>query len=213
MLRLLTVLLFISCSSAPQKYPFHWWEKVPSKSVKSWEIPPSAADPANNEVILSKRNELGILSNFSHTPFELEGKSYESVEGFWQSLKYSEGDKRYGNDKLNNTREEVEKMIAFDAKSSGDEASKLMKKYNINWVTYKNKKMTYRISEKGEHYKLIKRAMLAKLNQNKKVQEVLLKTGDLVLRPDHHTQITDPPAWKYYLIWMELRDKLRGKID
>jgi hypothetical protein len=41
-------------------------------------------------VILSKRNELGILSNFAPTPFTLHGKRYASVEGFWQMMLYPE---------------------------------------------------------------------------------------------------------------------------
>ena len=118
MLRFLLVFLFLSCSSAPQKYPFHWWEKVSNEKLASWEVGPSAADLAHNEVILSKRNELGILSNFSHTPFIFDGKSYESVEGFWQSLKYPESDedKRYGKSVLTYKRSEVEQMVAFEAK-------------------------------------------------------------------------------------------------
>ena len=32
-----------------------------------------------------------MLSNFAYTPFELDGVHYESVEGFWQSLKFPEG--------------------------------------------------------------------------------------------------------------------------
>ncbi len=54
-----------------------------------WEILPQAAKPG--EVILSKRNELGILSNFAATPFVLHGKRYASVEGFWQMMLYPEG--------------------------------------------------------------------------------------------------------------------------
>ena len=42
-------------------------------------------------MILSKRNELGILSNFAATPFTLYGKRYASVEGFWQMMLYPEG--------------------------------------------------------------------------------------------------------------------------
>ena len=50
-------------------YPVHWWAAVPESQRASWEILPQAAKPG--EVILSKRNELGILSNFSATPFTL----------------------------------------------------------------------------------------------------------------------------------------------
>src|SRR5277367_2930622 len=72
-----------------QPYPAHWWAPVPEAGKPDWEILPQAAKPG--EVILSKRNELGILSNFAATPFTLYGKRYASVEGFWQMMLYPEG--------------------------------------------------------------------------------------------------------------------------
>jgi predicted NAD-dependent protein-ADP-ribosyltransferase YbiA (DUF1768 family) len=50
--------------------------------------------------------------------------------------------------------------------------------------------------------------MMEKLKQNPKVKNILLSTGDLKLIADHHTKSSDPPAWKYYQIWMEIRSKL-----
>src|SRR5579862_950206 len=66
-------------------YPPYWWAPVPENQKASWEILPQAAGPG--EVILSKRNELGILSNFAATPFTFRGRRYASVEGFWQMMK------------------------------------------------------------------------------------------------------------------------------
>lgn len=60
------------------RYPQHWWEPVPKNQAASWEILPQEANPG--EVILSKRNELGMLSNFVETPFVFHGR-YRSVEG------------------------------------------------------------------------------------------------------------------------------------
>src|SRR4029077_18554955 len=71
------------------QYPEHWWTPVPEQGKPDWEILPQSAQPG--EVILSKRNELGILSNFAPTPFTLRGKRYASVEGFWQMMLYPEG--------------------------------------------------------------------------------------------------------------------------
>lgn len=51
-----------------------------------WEILPQEAAPG--EVILSKRHELGLLSNFAATPFVFRGKRYASLEGFWQMMLY-----------------------------------------------------------------------------------------------------------------------------
>src|ERR1700734_1507991 len=71
------------------QYPAHWFTPVVDPHKPDWEILPQAAKPG--EVILSKRNELGILSNFAATPFTLHGVRYASVEGFWQMMLYPEG--------------------------------------------------------------------------------------------------------------------------
>ena len=42
------------------KYPAHWWTPVSKDGAPGWEILPQEAGPG--EVILSKRNELGLLS-------------------------------------------------------------------------------------------------------------------------------------------------------
>ena len=73
----------------PGAYPAHWWTPVPEDQKAAWEILPQAAKPG--EVILSKRNELGILSNFAATPFTFRGRRYAGVEGFWQMMLYPEG--------------------------------------------------------------------------------------------------------------------------
>ena len=53
------ILLFLSATLAlAQNYPAHWWTPVPEENKPNWEILPQAAKPG--EVILSKRNELGI---------------------------------------------------------------------------------------------------------------------------------------------------------
>ena len=52
-------------------------------------------------------------------------------------------------------------------------------------------------------------AMRAKLEQNPKVRETLLATGNLTLRPDHMGEPGEPPEWRYYQIWMEIRRELQ----
>ena len=82
-----------------------------------------------------------------------------------------------------------------------------MKTLGIDWVTYNGKRFPYRSATPGEHYKLIVAAMRAKLNQNPEVKRILLATGDLILKPDHHGEENPPPEWKYYEIWMKLRSE------
>jgi len=194
-------------------YPAHWWAPVPEDQKASWEILPQAAKP--DEVILSKRNELGILSNFAPTPFTYRGKRYASVEGFWQMMLYPEGpdDPRAKAPGISwtHTREEVARMTAFEAKDAGTAAEKNMQKMGIDWVTFEGKRMKYRSMEKGEHYRLIVAAMRAKMEQYPRVKEILLATGDLILKPDHIQDPDSPPEWQYFRIWMDIRSELRAK--
>jgi predicted NAD-dependent protein-ADP-ribosyltransferase YbiA (DUF1768 family) len=192
-------------------YPPHWWAPVPENQKASWEILPQAAGPG--EVILSKRNELGILSNFAATPFTFRGRRYASVEGFWQMMLYPEGaaDPRAQAPGIvwPHTRDEVARMTAFEAKDAGTAAEDNLRKLRIDWVTFEGRRLPYRARVPGDHYRLIVAAMRAKLEQNPRVREILLATGDLVLRPDHIEEPDPPPEWHYYRIWMEIRAGLQ----
>src|SRR2546423_4800280 len=131
---LLLVLGAISNSRAQQpsrdaRYPAHWWTPVIDPKKPAWEILPQEAGPG--EVILSKRNELGLLSNFAATPFVFHDKRYASLEGFWQAMLYPEGP----NDPRANfpgvewkySREQVTQMTSFEAKHAGDLAEENMR--------------------------------------------------------------------------------------
>jgi predicted NAD-dependent protein-ADP-ribosyltransferase YbiA (DUF1768 family) len=203
-----------ACSTGSRAgYPAHWWAAVPKEGAPSWEVLPQEAGPG--EVVLSKRHELGVLSNFAPTSFKFHGKTYASVEGLWQSLKYPEGpgDARAKFPGLvwKYAREEVSRLVAFEAKAAGDSANENMKRMGINWVSFEGKQMTYRTPEKGDHYRLVVEALREKLKQNRSVQEALLATGDLKLLPDHPQDAATPPAWRYQDIWMELRRELKGR--
>jgi predicted NAD-dependent protein-ADP-ribosyltransferase YbiA (DUF1768 family) len=159
-------------------------------------------------VILSKRNELGILSNFAKTPFTLKGKTFGSMEGYWQAMKFpeSKNDPRFQWARWPLSRTQVESLAGFKAKRAGDFASQVMKKHKIPWVTYEGQKMQYREPRKGKFYEQIVAGMKAKLSQNKEVKKVLCKTRGLQLLPDHHQGANPPPAWEYHKIWMSIRD-------
>lgn len=196
---------------APAAYPTVWFAPINDPNKPDWEILPQEAKAG--EVILSKRNELGILSNFAATPFVLDGKRYASVEGFWQMMLYPEGpnDERAKarGVEWKSTRDQVAQMTAFEAKSAGTLAEENMKMLGIDWCTFDDKRFPYRSVTPGEHYRLIVEAMRAKVNQNPEVKRILLATGDLILRPDHHGEENPPPEWKYYGIWMQIRTELQ----
>jgi len=201
------------CATSP--YPRVWFTPVSDPNPPKWEILPQAACPG--EVILSKRNELGILSNFAATPFTYRGKRYASVEGFWQMMHFPEAAVEGRPDprarlkpaEWKHTRDEVAAMTAFDAKKAGDVGEKNAEKLGIDWVSFEGRKFPYRSQTPGVHYRLIREAMIEKLKQNSEVRRVLLATGDLVLKPDHHGEPNSPPEWKYFELWMELRSEAR----
>jgi predicted NAD-dependent protein-ADP-ribosyltransferase YbiA (DUF1768 family) len=193
------------------RYPAHWWTRVAKEGAPAWEILPQEAGPG--EVILSKRNELGLLSNFAATPFTFQGKRYASLEGFWQMMKYPEGpnDPRAKLPALEwkYTREQVAQLTSFEAKNAGTLAEENMKKLGITWVTFAGKRFEYRPAKPGEHYRLIVAATRAKVEQNPEVRKVLLATGDLILKPDHHQGPNPPAAWRYYEILTLIRSELQ----
>ncbi len=224
-LGLLALALFSFGTFATQplatNYPAHWWKEVPKIGAPEWEVLPQEAKPG--EVILSKRHELGLLSNFAPTPFVFRGVRYASLEGFWQMMMYPEDfvydekgkqlpdpRKKAPGIKWKHTREQVAQMSSFKAKKAGDLAWDNMKALKINWVSFEGKKLEYWTAEKGPHYKLIVEATRAKVEQNKDVRDALLATGDLILKPDHHQPDDAPPSWHYCEILTELRAKFQA---
>lgn len=211
--------LLVSCISNNKKYndgyPDAWWQPLPKAEIASWEIPPQAADRSKGEVILSKRGELGVFSNFQEAPFILDGKQYASIEGLWQSMKYPENksDERLKNKEIKwpYTRDQVSKMVGFEAKKAGDLAGEIMKKLDIKWISYRGKKIDYTGKDQLAHYEIILRASRAKLKANPSFAELLLKTNNLKLLPDHTQKTNAPLAYRYYDIYMKLRDELKLK--
>ena len=204
-------LLGFDTLAAARKYPKHWFAAIKDANKPDWEILPQAARPG--EVILSKRNELGLLSNFAPTPFVFHGVRYASLEGFWQMMLYPEGpdDPRaaYPGVEWKYTRAQVAQMTAFDAKAAGDLAEANMKKMGIKWCTFEGKRMAYRSQTPAEHYALIVAATHEKVRQNANVRQVLLATGDLILRPDHIQEEYAPLEWRYFDILMQIRRELQ----
>jgi len=156
----------------PVRFPTHWWTPVNDPNKPDWEILPQEARPG--EVILSKRNELGLLSNFAATPFVFHGKRYASLEGFWQAMLYPEGPNdpraKFPGLEWKYAREQVTQMTAFEAKHAGDLAEENMRKMKIGWVSLEGKRFNYRPKKPGQHYRLIVAATWAKVLQNDNVR-------------------------------------------
>jgi len=193
-------------------YPSHWWTPVPREGVPTWEILPQ--DAKQGEVVLSKRNELGVFSNFGVTPFEFEGQRYNSIEGLWQMMKYP--DPEWSDDPRHAlpqnvwpyTREQVSKLTGFEAKRAGDEANKIYEKYKLKLVSFQGKSFDYKDMQEGSdtHFQIIREAIRQKVLQNQEVKELLLKTKGLKLIPDHEVAPGKPKAYYYFIILMAIRD-------
>ncbi|MBI3018483.1 MAG: NADAR family protein [Deltaproteobacteria bacterium] len=211
---LLITIILTDLSFASSEYPREWWKAFPKDPAKSWEILPQEA-AYGKDVILSKRTELGIFSNFAATPFTLDGKQYASVEGFWQMMKYPDPqdkeDPRYRKDLIwKYTREEVAQLTGFEAKEAGDATKENYQKLEISFISYKGKRMEYKDKDKMEHYELIFRAIQSKIDQNEPAKKLLAATGTLILRPDHIQDADAPPAYRYYDILIKIRSNLQN---
>ena len=151
---------YLFCHTVEAHYPSSWWEYVPPEGAPSWEVLPQ--DAGAGEVVLSKRTELGIFSNLSYSPFTFDGEKYFSIESLWQMMKYPS---HLFNDPRGllgyvYTREQVRKLYGFKAKKAGDAANDIMRKNDINWISYNGKIFDYKDFGQGSkfHYDIIYRA-------------------------------------------------------
>ena len=140
-----------------------------------------------------------LLSTFAHTPFTLRCGAAtircESVEGFWQGLKFPEGSAE---------RARVFALWGIDAKRAGADAPD----GDIEFCGTRMRRGS------AEHHALAERAMRAKLEQNPEVRAALRATRGLRLThelmedgkpvPDSLTL----PAAVFCAIWTKLRDEL-----
>lgn len=133
---------------------------------------------------------LRLISNLAETPFELDGRRYASVEGFWQGLKFSEQARR----------DQIATLSGLEARRAGAAAAAL------DAFDYEGSPIrtgTY------DHWALMKRACHAKFTQHAAACAALLGTGERPLV--HRTRLDSRtiPGAVMAEIWMKLRTKLR----
>ncbi len=143
-----------------------------------------------------------MLSNFAHTPFELDGVHYESVEAFWQSIKFPEGSK---------DRVKTAGLVGGTAKKAG----KLTR--DREEIQYQGQ--TIEVGS-PEHHELMKRAIRAKLERNPEALKLLLDTGEKqithVLKTPDGRILPDSktiPGAVFSQILMNLREEFRQQAD
>jgi predicted NAD-dependent protein-ADP-ribosyltransferase YbiA (DUF1768 family) len=144
-----------------------------------------------------------LLSNLAHTPFEMDGMRYASVEAFWQGLKYSDTAKR----------DEIATYHGLASKKSGDEWD------NEAEFVYLGQRYD---TGSREHQELMYRALRAKLEQHPDILALLLATGDtpIIHKPVKKDGTPYPdsitiPADIFAGYLMRLRSKLgvSGQVD
>jgi hypothetical protein len=158
-------------------------------SLVNLGIKETVCNQAINVLYSSELDAVSVISNLGHTPFVMDNTQFESVEAFWQSLKFEE-----------NEREEIAKLYGKKAKKIGKRIE-----YRKH-IKYQDEKIRVGSSE---HWELMKIACSHKFTQSKLAQKALLKTG---IRPLYHKPRKDSttiPGPIMAGIWMDIRSKLR----
>lgn len=130
------------------------------------------------------------ISNLAETPFELGGRQYASIEGFWQGLKHRSAKER----------ERIASLHGFAARRAGLTAPEAAD------FVYEKETIAF---GSPEHWALMRQACSAKFTQNEIARTALLSTG---MRPLTHRVRRDSrtiPGVIMADIWMQARARLQ----
>ncbi len=132
---------------------------------------------------------LRLISNLAETSFELDGRVYDSVEGFWQGLKFRD----------ETDRQRVAALSGAAAKAAGPTSEPGER------IVYDGREI---IVGTVDHWALMERATRAKFDQDEDARAALLSTGT---RPLEHKVPVDSrtiPGIVMADIWMRIRAEL-----
>jgi predicted NAD-dependent protein-ADP-ribosyltransferase YbiA (DUF1768 family) len=132
---------------------------------------------------------ISIIANFAPTPFMLDGVRYACVEAFWQSLRFPL-----------EMRPQIALMDGPTAKRASFEQP-----YGTH-VHYAGKAIPVGTHA---HWTLMRRACLAKFEQNDNARMALLATGERPLEHRIRRDSTTIPGVIMADIWMALRARFR----
>ncbi|WP_309644142.1 hypothetical protein [Phenylobacterium sp.] len=130
------------------------------------------------------------IGNLALTPFALRGRSYASVEGFWQGLKFATEEER----------QRVAALWGISAKAAG-QGRPARQSFSFDGSVFQ--------TGGPGHHALMLEACQAKFSQNLEAREALLATGD---RPLTHRVRRDSAIIPGVLLadyWMRIRRSLR----
>jgi predicted NAD-dependent protein-ADP-ribosyltransferase YbiA (DUF1768 family) len=146
--------------------------------------------------------EVKILSNLAHTPFQLDGMLFASAEAFWQCLKTEDPIMR---DKIAGL------VDALDAMQLGRRLATAKSLFSYQGQLYK-------VGSK-QHHLLLERAIRAKVDQNEAVEKSLWNTGEQPLKHMlrnkygvwHPGDSPACPAFVFESILLTIRGELRNQ--
>jgi predicted NAD-dependent protein-ADP-ribosyltransferase YbiA (DUF1768 family) len=132
---------------------------------------------------------LRLASNFAHTPFELDGLGYDSIEGFWQGLKFpDEADRR-----------RLAALYGPAARDAGYHAP------DADTFVYGGE--TVRVGT-YDHWRLMEKACRAKFSQHAAARNALLSTRGRPLVHHVKRDSKNIPGVIMAAIWTRIRDRL-----
>ena len=140
-----------------------------------------------------------VISNFAAIAFDFRGAHCASIEGFIQSLKFSDPKEQM----------EVCLLSGKEAKRRGRAKAKTMTKLEIWWA---GEEFTF---QSDDHFDLIEQALRAKFSQSEEAQEALLATGEAELvhnlgRPE--PRLSSLPAKKFVAMLTKIRQELQATV-
>ena len=130
-----------------------------------------------------------LISNLAHTPFELDGNAYASVEAFWQGLKFPDAERR----------RQISRLHGLEARSAGFDAEA------SDTLIYRGR--TIRVGT-SDHWHLMYLACRAKFSQHEQARAALVGTGDRPLLHKTRRDSRTIPGVVMADIWMRIRRTL-----
>ncbi len=126
------------------------------------------------------------ISNLAHTPFDLDGRPYASIEGFWQGLKFEDPAER----------RRIAKLSGAEAREAGHPVGQPpVFVHGGNSIA----------AGSPEHWQLMRRACAAKFDQHAGARAALKATGQRWLTHRVRRDSRTIPGAIMAQIWMDLR--------
>ena len=136
---------------------------------------------------------LQLVSNLAETPFVLDRRSYASIEGFWQGLKFVDAA----------DRRRLADLSGHTAKAAGPPSRP------GDRIVYEGREVCVGTLD---HWALMQRACEAKFARHEAARAALLSTGT---RPLEHKAAVDSrtiPGIIMADIWMRIRMRIRARL-